>query len=69
MVKKGAEHHPVVLFTKENMDANSPVPLVNLPHVRFIGGPSNQGRTFNIQGVWDPDISVAVVTAVVVPVE
>ena len=54
----------MVLFTKDNMDADKPVPVVNLPPVSFIGGPSNQVRTGYIQGVWDPDILVAVATAV-----
>ena len=39
MVKEVADHHPVVLFTKENIDSDEPVPVVNLPLVRFIGGP------------------------------
>ena len=39
MVKKGADHQPVVLFTKDNMDAYKPVPVLNIPPVRFIGGP------------------------------
>ena len=51
------------------MDADKPVPVVNLPHVRFICGPSKQGRTGNIQGEWDPDILVAVIMALGVPVE
>ena len=59
----------MVLFTKEKMNTDKPVPVVNLPPVRFIGGPSNQGITCNIQGEWDPDISVAGVTSVGVPVE
>ena len=51
------------------MNTDKPVPVVNLPPVRFIGGPSNQGRKGNIQGAWDIDISVAVVIAVGVTVE
>ena len=43
--------------------------MVNIPPVRFIGGPTNQLRTGNIQGDWDPDISVSVVTSVGVTVE
>ena len=35
----------------------------------FIGGPSKQGRTGNIQGALDPDISVAKIMTVGVPVE
>ena len=59
----------MVIFTKENMDSDKPVPVVILPPVRFIGGTSNQVRTVNIKGAWDPDRSVAVVTAVGVPVQ
>ena len=51
------------------MDADKPVPVVYLPRVRFIGGPSNQGRTVNIQGACYPDISVAVVKSMGVHVE
>ena len=50
------------------MDAYKRVPVVNLPPVSFIDGPSKHGRTRNIQEGCDPDISVAVVTVVVVPV-
>ena len=35
----------------------------------FIGGTSNKGRTGNIQGEWNQDRLVSVVTAVGVPVE
>ena len=38
LVKEGADHFPVVLLTKESMDAHKNVIVVNLPHVRFIGG-------------------------------
>ena len=38
MLKERAYHLPVVLFTKYNMDADKPVPVVNLPTVWFIGG-------------------------------
>ena len=57
----------MVLFKKDNMDADKPVPVLNITLVRFIGFPQNQVITGNIQGVWDPDISVAAVTAVGVP--
>ena len=40
----------MVPFTKENTDADKPVPVVNFPHVRFIGGPSKQGIIGNIRG-------------------
>ena len=58
----------VVLFTKDNIEAYKPVPVVNLPPVRFIGGPSKQVRMGNIQGEWYSDRSVSVVTAVGVTV-
>ena len=51
------------------MDADKPVPVLNILPVRFIGGPSKQGKTGNIQGAWYPDISVAVVIVVVIPVQ
>ena len=69
MVKEGADHQPVVLFKKDNMDAYQPVLVVNITRMSFIGGPSNKGRTGNIQGAWDPDRSVAVVIDVGVPAE
>ena len=37
--------------------------------MKFASGNTNQVITGNIQGVWDPDISVAVITAVGIPVE
>ena len=45
MEREGAEHQPGVLFTKENMDADKPIPVVNIPPVSFIGGPTSQGIT------------------------
>ena len=68
MVKKGADHRSFILFTKYNMEADKPVPVVNITPVRFIGGPSKKLLTVNIQGAWDPDRSVAAVTPVGVPV-
>ena len=50
------------------MDADEPAKVVNLLPVRFIGVPSNQGRTGNVQGEWDPDRSVSVLITVGVPV-
>ena len=40
MVKERADHQPVVLFTNENMGADKTVPVVIIPPVRFIGGPT-----------------------------
>ena len=59
----------MVIFTKENMYIYKPIPVVNIPHVRFIGGPKRQGRTGGIQGGWEPEISVAMINTVGVPVE
>ena len=36
---EGANHLSAVLFTKENMDTDKPVPVVNLTNVKFIGAP------------------------------
>ena len=69
MVKEGVDHRPVVIFAKENMDSYKPVTVVNISHVRFIGGPTSQVIIGNKQVVWDPEISVAVITTVGVPVE
>ena len=56
MLSKGANHQPVVLLMKENINADKHVPVVNLPPVRFIGGHTSQGRTGSIYGCWDPEI-------------
>ena len=69
MVKESADHQPVVLFTKDNTGADKPAPLVILPPVRFIGGPTRKVRTVSIQESWDPERSVAVITTVGIPVE
>ena len=45
------------------------VPVVNLPLMRFIGGTTNQEINGNNQGAWDPEIYIAVITTVGVPVE
>ena len=50
MVKERADYQPVVIFTKKNMDADKPVPVVIIPPVRFIGDPKRQGRKGIIQG-------------------
>ena len=69
MVKEVADHLLVVLFKKQNMDADKSVPVVNLLPVRFIDVPTRQGRTDGIQGDWDPEILVYVITTEGVPVE
>ena len=55
MVKERANHLPAVLFTKENIYADKPVPVVNLPPVRFIGAPTRQGIIVSIQGDCYPE--------------
>ena len=40
MLKEGADHLPVVIFAEDNIYADKPVPVVNLPPVRFIGCPT-----------------------------
>ena len=59
----------MVLFTEDNMDADKPIPVVIIPPERFIGIPTRQGITGSIQGSWDPEISVAVITTVGITVE
>ena len=51
------------------MDVDKPVPVVNIPPVKFIGITTNQGITVNIQEACYPEISVAVITTVGVPLE
>ena len=51
----------MAIFKIYNIDVDKPVPVVNLPPVRFIGGPTKQGITGNIRGDLYPYISVVVV--------
>ena len=69
MVKERDDHLPGVPFTKECMDADKTVPVVNIPPVRFIGGHSKKVKTGKIQGYLELEILVAVITTVGVPVE
>ena len=62
-------HKTVAPFTKEILDADEPILVGNIQLLHFTGGPTNKRRTGNIWGDWGPDRSVAVVTAVGVPVE
>ena len=43
--------------------------MVNLPPVRFIGSPENQGGIEKLQVAWDPEILIAVINRLSVPVE
>ena len=54
LVKKVADHLPVIIITKNSMYVDKPVPVVNLPPVRFICGTTSQVRTVNMHGYWDP---------------
>ena len=51
------------------MGGDKPIPVEILPPVSFIGGPTSQGRARRIQGSWDLEISIAVITKVGIPVE
>ena len=44
------------------MDEDKPILVVNLPPVRFLGGPAKKGIPGNMKGAWDPLKMVAVVT-------
>ena len=59
----------MVLFTKDIMDTDKHIQVVNLPPKRFIGIVTKQVRTGNIQGAWDTEILVDVITTMGVPVE
>ena len=50
-VKEGADHMIVFLFTKDIMDEDKPVPVVNIALARFMHGPKKQGRTVNIKRI------------------
>ena len=63
------DHQTVVIFTKESLDANKPISVVNIPPLKFSGVPTRQVIKGNIQGARDTDRSVAVVTEVGTPVE
>ena len=43
----------MVLFTRYNMDADKPVPVVNLTLVRFMGVPKRHTRSGIIQVIWE----------------
>ena len=51
------------------MDVDKPVPVVNIPSMRFIYGPTRQGIKGTIQGAWYTEKLVAVITIVGAPVE
>ena len=41
---------PVLLFTKNIMDVDKPVPVINIPPVRFMDDPPKQVIIANTQG-------------------
>ena len=59
----------MVLFKILNVDANNSVPVLNFPPVMFICIPTIKGITGSIKGAGYPEISLAVTTTMVVPVE
>ena len=44
----------MVLFKKDNMDADKPVTVAIIPPVRFTGSPTRLGIIRSIQVSWDP---------------
>ena len=46
----------VLLFTKNSLDTEKPILVVNIPPLKFTGGTTNQVITVNIQVAWYPDI-------------
>ena len=62
LVEKWKDTPPLVLFTKNIMYAYKPIPVGNIPPLRFVGVPKNQLSTSNMHGYWQPEIFMAVVT-------
>ena len=50
LIKEEADHLTVVIFTKYSMDADKPVPVVNIPPVSVIGYPTSKAINGRIQG-------------------
>ena len=69
LVNEVSNHLTVDLFSKESLDADKPILVVNLPSLKFTRGTIKKVRTYNMCGGWYPDISVSVVVSVGVPVE
>ena len=51
------------------MDTDKPTPVGNILPLRFVGGPTIQGRIGRLQLAWELKILVAVVMAVGIPTE
>ena len=56
MVKKATEKNTVVIFTKNSMELDKTILVVNLPPLSFLGCFTTQGITYNMWGSWDPEI-------------
>ena len=54
---------------KEILDADKPISVGNIPPLKFAGGTTKQEITGNIQGAWDTDILVSLVTTMGISVE
>ena len=61
-------HQTVVLFNRDISDTDKPMLVGSITPLKSTGGTTEQVRTCNLQGDCDPGISVALVTAVSVPV-
>ena len=59
----------MVIFTKDDMDTDKPIPVVIIPPMRFIGNPTSKARTRSIHGSWDLEISVSMIQTIGIPVE
>ena len=51
------------------MDSYKPIIVLEILPLRFVGGHTNHLIKGNIQGEWDPKISISVVPVRYVPVE
>ena len=59
----------MVLFKKENMDSDKPIPVGNLTTLRFVGVNTRQRIIDNMKLECYPERTKAVITTVGVPVE
>ena len=51
LVNKGTYHLSVLLFTKDSMDTDIPIIVVNILSLRFVGLTTKTSITGNFQGV------------------
>ena len=54
LVKNDTDQLPVVIFTREIMDAEIFNPVGIILPLSFVDGPTRKGIPRNIQGDWDP---------------